>query len=386
MIYLVLPVGSFHGWGVCGKYITKELSKKTPIKLVSGKLEFDEILDEFDYRLLKGKIIADDEFSLISESASHRVNCPSLQYIDGESLLPMLPNFRGTMNVGYTFFEEKTLRSSSIENGKRYFDIVVTGSVWCESILRDHGLTNVKTIIQGIDPTLFNPFYPEKEYMQDAFVIFSGGKFELRKGQDIVIRAFKYLQDKYDDVFLVNSWLNLWPFSYETMAASPYLKISSMSGDFYSVIQGIFHENGIHPDKVMALPLYPNSMMARIYKNTDIGLFPNRCEGGTNLVLMEYMACGKPVIASYNSGHKDILTDANSIKLTEMKSMNMPKNIGYKNIADWEDPSLDEVIEKLELAYQNRGALKAIGIQAGSDLSKITWEKTAGEFYKVLTA
>ena len=58
--------------------------------------------------------------------------------------------------------------------------------------------------------------------MKDSFVIFSGGKFEFRKGQDIVIKAFRHLQDKYRDVNLITSWFNSWDFSFNTMSMSNY--------------------------------------------------------------------------------------------------------------------------------------------------------------------
>lgn len=384
MIYTVLPTGSFHGWGVCGKYIVKELSKITEVKLITEGFTFDNILDEFDFRLLKSKVISDQEYELIKKGGTPFIHFPVLQCITGNSLLPMIPNLKGTITVGYTFFEDNVLSQSSIENGRRYFDTIVTGSTWCEEILRSYGLENIKTVIQGIDPTIFNPVYPQKEYFQDLFVIFSGGKFELRKGQDIVIRAFKVLQDRHKDVMLINSWFNFWPASLGTMRASPYIKFTSPSNDYITMINQILSENGIDLNKVITLPPYPNIMMSRIYKNTDIGLFPNRCEGGTNLVLMEYMACAKPVIASFNSGHKDILTDKNSIQLVEMKSITFTHdNI---NTAVWDDPDLDETIAKLEWVYNNRDSLQPIGAQAGEDLSTLTWGKTAQCFHNILTS
>ena len=42
-------------------------------------------------------------------------------------------------------------------------------------------------------------------------MVFSGGKFELRKGQDVVIRAYRVLEDRHPDVMLVNAWFNPWP-------------------------------------------------------------------------------------------------------------------------------------------------------------------------------
>jgi len=382
MIYTALPTGSFHGWGVCGKYIVKELSNLTEVKLITEELNFDNILDEFDFRLLKSKLIPTQEHEAIKNSIAPYISFPLLQCITGNTLEPMIPNLRGNITVGYTFFEENILPKSSLENGRRYFDLIVTGSSWCEEVLRNYEMKNIRTIIQGIDPTIFNPVRSKKEYFKDLFVIFSGGKFELRKGQDIVIKAFKVLQDKYKDVMLINSWFNFWPASFLTMKASLYITFSTNENDYSVMVNETLAENGIDLNRVITLPPSPNIMMPRIYKNSDIGLFPNRCEGGTNLVLMEYMACGKPVIASFNTGHKDILTDSNSIKLVDMRSV----TITHDNIktAIWDEPSLDETISKLEWAYHHRDALSGIGTRAGEDLSKITWEKTAKDFYAIL--
>ena len=44
-----------------------------------------------------------------------------------------------------------------------------------------------------------------------------------------------------------------------------------------------------------------------LLKQADLAVFPNRCEGGTNLVAMEAIACGVPTVLSANSGHLDLL-------------------------------------------------------------------------------
>ncbi len=383
MIYVVMPVGSYHGWGICGKYTVKELSKITDVKLLTDDFDSDIIGDEFDYRLLKSKLVSEDESTAVMKhDIQKNINYPVLQGILGNTMQPRCPNFKGSMNVGYVFFEDNILPESCIENGKQYFDTIVTGSAWCEEILRNYGLKNIKTVIQGIDATIFNPFFSEKEYLLDKFVIFSGGKFEFRKGQDLVIQAYKVLQDKYKDVMLVNSWYNQWEFSFNTMAASRYINFVPAPGNYLDVTNRLLHDNSIDIGRVITLPPYPNIMMSRIYKNSDIGLFPNRCEGGTNLVLMEYMACGKPVIASYNSGHKDILSDINSIKVSTMHQVTFSNN--NEVVALWDEPDIDEIIEKLEWAYHNRNTLKEIGKEAGKDLSKLTWTTTARGFYDIL--
>jgi glycosyltransferase involved in cell wall biosynthesis len=383
MIHAVLPAGSYHGWGICGKYIVREMSKFTDITLMTEQFDFNEIGDEFDFRLLNDKRMADGDYEAIKKSPSWNVNAPVLQAIIGNSMRPLLPQFRGNVNVGYTFFEDNVLPQQYLEDGRNFFDTVVTGSSWCEEVLRGYGLTNVTTIIQGIDPTIFNPFFPEKEYFRDRFVVFSGGKFELRKGQDLVIKAYKAFQDRHRDVMLINSWFNKWNFSLQTMAASPYITFAPASDDYISMMNGILRDNGLDMDRVITLPPYPNVMMAKIYRNSDVGLFPNRCEGGTNLVLMEYMACGKPAVASFSSGHRDILTERNSIRLTDLKQTSITNN--NVAIAVWDEPNPDEILAALEAAYRNRERLAETGRQAGEDLAALTWTSTTRRFYEVLT-
>ena len=383
MIYAVLPTGSFHGWGVCGKYIAKELSRLDTVRLLTEGLDFQNIQDEFDYRVLKNVLIPEEEAKAIRSGRISSVPCPLLQNIVDKTLRPAVPGLRGSPTVGYTFFEENVLAPEYMENARRSFDLVVTGSRWCEEVLRQHGLTNVSTVIQGVDPTIFNASHAEKEFMQDKFVLFSGGKFELRKGQDLVLRAFKVLHDRYPDVMLITSWYNHWAASMHTMSASPHIRFTPESGDYHALMHRTMVDNGINPERVITLPPSPNIMMTRVYRNTDIGVFPNRCEGGTNLVMMEYMACGKPVVASYNTGHKDVLTTSNSLMLTQMRSLTVSSN--GRPMAVWEEPSLEEIVANLDWAYHHREEIRAIGRKAAQDMAVLTWARTAGLFLAVLS-
>lgn len=383
MIYLILPRGNNFGWGVCGKYLVKEMSAITEVKYIAEKFGVGDIGDELDYYFLKSQLIGEAEDKEIKDGVIKQVDYPILQAMDNITLLPTGPNLKGTFKAGYTFFEENILSQEYIQNGRDNYDIVVAGSTWCEEVLRNHGLENVTTIIQGTDPQIFNPYHSEKELFRDQFVIFSGGKFELRKGQDIVIKAYKVLQDRHKDVVLVNSWFNAWADSMKTMAASPYIKFDISSGDYITIMNKILQNNGLDLERVITLVPRPNALMARIYKNSDIGLFPNRCEGGTNLVLMEYMACGKPVIASYSSGHKDVINEDNSIMIKKMESICLNDGSGTQ-IATWYDPDLDETIEHLEWAYRNRDKLRSYGSQAGKDLEGLTWKRCAEKFVEVV--
>jgi glycosyltransferase involved in cell wall biosynthesis len=381
MIYLSMPTGHCHGWGVCGSYLARELSALTKVTLFTSPLNRDTVPDGLELQFLGEHAASPLESSQAKGPQPMQVPYPVLQAIAGNDLMPLTPHLVGRQRVGYTFFEENILPQNAISNAKKHFDVVAAGSSWCERVLRENGLDSAVTILQGVDRQIFNPAACEKSYFKDRFVVFSGGKFELRKGQDIVLRAFKVLQDKYPDTLLVTSWYNFWQFSIDTMSGSPYIRFRPCS-DYRVMMWKTLTENGIDPRRVITLMPQPNSTMASIYKNTDVGLFPNRCEGGTNLVLMEYMACGKPAIASFNTGHRDIINDENSICIRNHKQMDVVRD--GKTVAVWDDPDLDETISHLEHAYLHRGELGATGHRAGEHMKQFTWQKSAESFYNLL--
>ena len=49
MMTLVLPRGHTFGWGVCGKYLARELAKLAPVRLVTQPFDVSAIGDEFEY-------------------------------------------------------------------------------------------------------------------------------------------------------------------------------------------------------------------------------------------------------------------------------------------------------------------------------------------------
>jgi glycosyltransferase involved in cell wall biosynthesis len=271
-------------------------------------------------------------------------------------------NARGKENYGYTFFENE-LTAHSVENAKKY-DIVLAGSTWCRDRMLEKGIHNC-----GVLPIT-------EEKAQHDFVIFSGGKFELRKGQDLVLCALKILQEKYADIILVNCWYNIWPESLKLMGYSRFIKFEYQEKSWRDLMNHTYVINGLDPDRIRTYDLVANEIQREIYRNTDIGIFPNRCEGGTNLVLMEYMACAKPVIASYTSGHKDIVRDDNALLLNELRDINIA-GPDDKLIARWQEPSVDELVAQIEYAYHHRDKIKKLGLISGRDLQKFTWEKCA---------
>ncbi len=387
MLFVNMALGSMHGWGICGKHITRELARLEPVRILAEPVEMGSIGDILEFHELRRLALRDGEATTWTMTNVVRIaDGPLLQGIGDERLLPRDMRVRGKTTVGYTFFERNLYQPSWIENGRRHFDRVVAGSTWCAKVLTAAGLPNVATVVQGVDPRVFYPAASgdgQREFFTDKFVVFSGGKFELRKGQDVVIRAYKVLQDRHKDVLLLNAWYNPWPALIDTMRESRLIRFAPKKGSFVDVINQILINNGIDTERVITSPRQLNLSMARIYRNTDVGLFPNRCEGGTNLVLMEYMACGKPVVAVNTTGHADIVNSSNALIVGTNGTITIHDNDGIP-VARWPEPDLDDAIDKLEWAYQNRDRLSELGLRAGKDLAQRTWRRTAERFQEII--
>ena len=65
--------------------------------------------------------------------------------------------------------------------------------------------------------------------------------------------------------------------------------------------------NGIPRSNVFLLPCVVNRQLPHLIKQADVAVFASRCEGGTNLMAMETLACGVPTLISANTGHLDLL-------------------------------------------------------------------------------
>ncbi|UFS72414.1 glycosyltransferase family 4 protein [Geomonas sp. RF6] len=333
-----MPQGAAHGWGIAGTYLSREIAKLPPIPGVT-------------------------------------LHCML------PTLAPLQTSVWDEINIGYCFFEDSIEILNYTRMAGRRWDYIVAGSKWCEYQLRIGGVKNCCTILQGVDPANFRPHPLPPD---DRFVVFSGGKFEFRKGQDLVIAAMRVFMERHHDAWLSCIWANQWPFSLATMGMSPYIRYQHDENDFLTLPARTAVANGLDPRRVIAHPLIPNHEVAHAFAGTHIGLFPNRCEGGNNMVMCEYMACGRTVIASDGSGHADVITPDNAYPLTRYRPM-VVTGTGGAATSVWEEPELDEIVELLETAYQRRHELSAKGARAAASMERLDWGAAARQFHYVAT-
>lgn len=383
-------LSSFFGWGVYGLNLALHWANDPDIEPVcASPIDPGQIaIDQLRGRAILPFLVRSLRFQTqISSHAngSATANAPLLLGL-GNGFLgsPAVHNvvLEGQPTIGVVFFEE-ALDADAILRG-RQLPLVITGSTWNEQVLRACGFENVKTILQGVDPTHFHTG-PKLGVMPDRFLIFSGGKAELRKGQDIVMAAFKIFAKRHPEATLVTAWHSPWPHFARTMdqtgLAAPVVFDSNGRLD----VRAWAAANDIADAQVIDLGNVPNALMPTILREMDAAVFTNRSEGGTNLVAMECMACGLPVILSGNTGHLDLIEKNNCYPLTDQRDVGDRWN-SLGDIRCWGESQVEEVVERLEQVFADRAEAKRRGLRAARLMQRLTWAETSRQMKDAVLA
>jgi glycosyltransferase involved in cell wall biosynthesis len=180
------------------------------------------------------------------------------------------------------------------------------------------------------------------------------------------------------DALLIAGWHNHWPEGARSIDASRRAAPLAFRADGTPDSAAWVAANGIRAEQFLDLGVVPNALMPAILREADAALFPNRCEGGTNLVAMEAMACGVPCILSANTGHLDLIKDGTALALTDQRPI--PTAPG------WCESDIEEILAALETLYTDRARAAAIGAAGAELLAGLTWAKTASEIKRIISA
>jgi glycosyltransferase involved in cell wall biosynthesis len=115
----------------------------------------------------------------------------------------------------------------------------------------------------------------------------------------------------------------------------------------------------------------------------DVALFPNRAEGGTNLVAMECMACGVPVILSRNTGHLDLITDDNCFPLEAQRQRPELWN-GIGDVPGWRESDVEEVVARLEQVFADRAEARRRGLCGAEMMAGRSWAARAQRLKEIM--
>jgi len=287
---------------------------------------------------------------------------------DKLDLPPKLQKVKGRPELGIVFFESATIPRVNIEAARR-FAAIITGSSWNAGILERHGLT-VRNVLQGIDPDVFHPLARSGQ-LAGRFAVFSGGKLEYRKGQDLVVAAFKKFQARHSDAVLVTAWHSPWPEASEGLAVSSHVQSAPPIRDGRLDVAAWLLANGLPQGSFLDVGPLVNATTPFILRDMDVAVMPSRCEGGTNLVAMECMACGVPTILSRNTGHLDLIREDNCYSLD--LQIPMGQVTGRPDLEGWGESSVQEIVNKLEQAYTDRADAQKRGAAAALFMKDWSW-------------
>ncbi|ABC23720.1 glycosyltransferase family 4 protein [Rhodospirillum rubrum] len=294
----------------------------------------------------------------------------------------------GSPEVGVAFFESALIPSDNLARA-RDTALIVSGSSWNQMVLEAHGLTNARFCPQGIDPSLFHPAPRAGLLAPGAFVVFSGGKLEYRKGQDIVLAAFARFHARHPEALLVTAWHNLWPESLETLRESALVSsLPEIDGQGRLKIKAWAAAHGLPAEAVIDLGPLTNAQAPRLMREADLAVFANRCEGGTNLVAMEAMACGVPVALSANTGHLDLIAGSRQLGepvCWEMRGQSAIAELsGDLGRTGWGETSVEEVTETMEAAYRDRDENRRRGSAGARFMAGWSWDTQVARLVDLL--
>ncbi|MBF0268255.1 MAG: glycosyltransferase family 4 protein [Alphaproteobacteria bacterium] len=349
------PISSYSGWGVFGLHLCLALLRRKsaqPVLFHPPQLDLTPAQQALFSKVYVQKI-----------PASRRVDFPVLHALGNQ--LADFGLVSGIGDAGLVFFEEPVLQEIAKERAKNH-RIIVAGSQWNADLLCANGITNVVVAQQGYDETVFHPG-PRNPAWPGRFAIFSGGKLEARKAQDIVLQAFAEFRERHGEALLVTAWRG---FSEETDIDLPRTPEGKTDLAAWATCYGI------PPDAVVDVGFIPNRLMGEVLRGCDAALFPNRCEGGTNLVAMEALASGLPTILSANTGHLD---------LTGSVPCWMLKRQGASMKPGWGESDVGECVAKLEEIYADPKGARARGLEAARVMQENwSWSLRAGKVAEAL--
>lgn len=259
--------------------------------------------------------------------------------------------------IGYPIFEMD--RQTPFEQlHLRACDQILVCSKWAQKVLSQHNIES-DVVPLGVDLDIFRPKpykAPKKNLIFTNF-----GKWEIRKGHDILLSAFNKAFSPKDDV-------ELWACCQNFLLGEAENK--EWNDSYMNTPMG-------KAGRIKLIPRQENhDQIASIMGMVDCGVFPARAEGW-NLEVLELMACGVPSIVTDYAGHTEFCNEYNSFLLAVNSMETAFDGKWFKpglnaNQGEWASIDEDILVELLRNIYHNREQLetkKAVALHTAVNFS-----------------
>ena len=353
---LLSPISSL-GYGVAGVNILKNLSNYDVALFLLGNLEGTEAEIELARKALAKAEVFDG--------------------FNGAPCLKIWHEFSMAERIGqgplfaFPFFEIDKFDARRI-NHLQSTDHIIVASEWAKGIMQQNcpKAPPISVAPLGVDTSVFTA----RPYLRtDKCVFLNCGKWEKRKGHDLLLEMFKTAFPHESDVEL------------QMMTHNPFL--SEHTGLLKHAREW---ERYYRSDpRVRLIGRVPtHAEVAQIMGSADCGIFPSRAEGW-NLELLEMMAMGKHVIATDYSAHTQFCNQQNA-DLIDITNMEVAHDGVFfvDSLAQWASLSggpFKQGVEYLRSFYERWRSGEDQYNTAGVETAKqFSWKNTAKRIEEII--
>lgn len=259
--------------------------------------------------------------------------------------------------IGFPIFELDTFNDVE-KHHLGCVDHLFVCSEWAAGIIRDNKIDVPTSVVPlGHDPQIFK--CAAQTPPKSPTIFFNGGKWETRKGHDILFEAFQRAFKKDDNVEL---WM---------MTANV----------FNSPAENGLWTSKYNSPKVKILPrMRTQEEVYNIMAKTDCGVFPARAEGW-NLEVLEMMACGKQIITTDCTAHTEYCTPQNSMLITIDQMEPAFDGKWFHGQGQWAqlgDFQIQQLADYMRSIHERKQRGEDLTNDAGLDTAaEFTWENSA---------
>jgi glycosyltransferase involved in cell wall biosynthesis len=268
--------------------------------------------------------------------------------------------------LAFPFFELDTFT----ENEKFHLSIpdkILVSSKWAKNILDENKIRAICEVVPlGVNNNIFDytKYTHDSSESNDKYIFLNIGKWEVRKGHDI-------LKDIFTKAFGPSDNVELW------IAASSDCGIFS---DKEIKEWHNYYNTGPMASKIKIIPRLPTQYnIADLISKASCGIFPSRAEGW-NLELLEMMSMNKPVIATNYSAHTEFCDQENCMLINIDKLELAFDGKWFKgnngNWAKFEENQIEQTVEYMRYVYKNNIRKNPHGVKTGQ---KFTWTNTVNK-------
>lgn len=243
-------------------------------------------------------------------------------------------------------------------------------SEWAREVLKQNGLNVPCHVVPcGVDRNIFRD---TNNTIRGKFIIFSAGKYEYRKGHDVLPEVVRLAFDRGSGI---PKDVELWVAFDNPFYDSPGRPTNKEWKDRYKSILG---------NNVKFIPrLHSQQELASLMNMSSAGIFLSRAEGW-NLEALEMMSCGKPIIITNYSAHTEFCNNDNSFLIDidekEVADDGFWFNGEKGNWAKIGKNQVEQAVEHLRTLYKER-CVNEEGIKTAQ---KYSWENSAQQLLRKL--